>query len=135
MPNIPNSISAAAAQPRAYGSCVVTWSMWSHAAPKDDKHVVSDTGEQWSPKRPPPIIADTVAKTIGVSCPPDRFIAMGIENGTRMAYVPHDVPVKNEMHAPAAKVSAGSRAGVIHALVSSITYCCAPRFFEMVLMQ
>ena len=37
----------------AYGSWVRTWSTWSHPDAVDDSTVVSEMGEQWSPKMEP----------------------------------------------------------------------------------
>ena len=52
------------------GPWVVTWSMWSQPAPKEESTVVSDTGEQWSPKQPPADPpAPMVPRTSGFSAP------------------------------------------------------------------
>ena len=41
----------------AYGSCVFTWSIWSLAEAIEEIMDVSEIGEQWSPKIPPPNVA------------------------------------------------------------------------------
>ena len=42
---------------RAYGICVDTWSIWLQDAPVDERIVVSEIGEQWSPKTEPARVA------------------------------------------------------------------------------
>ena len=41
------------AQVSAYGACVFTWSTWSDAAAIEERTVVSEIGEQWSPNTAP----------------------------------------------------------------------------------
>ena len=76
--------------------------------------VVSDRGEQWSPKQPPPMTAATVAYTRLVASPPVILKARGITMGIMMAYTPQLVPVKKDMKAQTAKVRASRVTGVIH---------------------
>ena len=63
----------------------VTWSIWSDPVASDDKIVVSESGEQWSPKHPPPITAAIAAYTTGVKAPPDIFRAIYTQIGVTIA--------------------------------------------------
>ena len=56
-PNI-KPINAHAATKTAYGICVATCSRCGQLAPVDDKIVVSEIGEAWSPNTAPPITAE-----------------------------------------------------------------------------
>lgn len=92
-----------------YGSCVLTWSMWSEAAPVEARTDVSDSGEQWSPKTPPPATAAIVATTRMETSPPEKVKASGAASGMTMAKVPHEVPVAKEMTAQVIKIRNGSK--------------------------
>ena len=87
----------------AYGSCVLTWLIWSQSAPADAMIVVSEIGEQWSPQTAPAIHADTQTTPIEVVIG-KTLIVIGI----RIPKVPHDVPVENERKHPIRKMIAGS---------------------------
>ena len=63
--------------------------MWSQVQPIEDKTVVSDMGEQWSPKTPPQVTAAIAGYTDASS---DN--AMGIAMGMKMPKVPQEVPVE-----------------------------------------
>ena len=110
-------IHASTAQVTAYTTCVFVWSMWSEPAPSEDKIVVSDNGEQWSPNVAPPITAPTVAYTVAPNSPPVIENANGITIGTRIAHVPHDEPVRNEMIAHTKNEIVTKSAGVIQSSV------------------
>ncbi len=66
--------------------------MWSDAEAIDEMMVVSEIGEQWSPKTPPP---RTAARYNGSE--PSRAAARGTAIGTMRAKVPQDVPVAKAM--------------------------------------
>ena len=68
--------------------------------------VVSEMGEQWSPKMEPPNMAPA---TRGMLTP--MVAAMGIEMEAIIAMVPMEVPVAKEISMAIRKVRAGSSAG------------------------
>jgi len=76
----------------------------------DDRMVVSEIGEQWSPKTAPPRIADTVADRVMGSAS-EAWNTSGIANGVKIAIVPQEVPVANETVAATRKITMGSRPG------------------------
>ena len=87
--------------------------MWSEPAARDDRIVVSDIGEQWSPNVPPPRIAPTVqSNTVSIS-PPVIVNAKGIAIGVMIANVPNEEPVKKEINAHVKNVTVTSKAGVM----------------------
>lgn len=53
MPAIRKAIIPLNPAVKANGICVLTWSIWSLEEPAEDNIVVSEIGEQWSPKIPP----------------------------------------------------------------------------------
>src|SRR5699024_5741279 len=78
------------------------------AAPADDKIVVSEIGEQWSPKIPPlSTAAIVIAMDISKEC------ASGIAIGIIIANVPYDVPVVNAMMDPKINNNAGIMIGEV----------------------
>ena len=81
-------MQAIAAAVIAYGPCVLTWSIWSEPDARDERIVVSEIGEQWSPKHPPPITAPTATYTTVSNSPPVKLNARGITIGSMIAYVP-----------------------------------------------
>ena len=87
--------------------------MWSEPAARDDRIVVSDIGEQWSPNVPPPSTAQIVQNTNVVSLPQVIVNAKGITIGTMIANVPHEEPVKKEINAHVKNVTVTSKAGVM----------------------
>ena len=105
-------ITASVPQQSAYGSCVCTWSIWSDADPVEERTVVSDNGEQWSPNTPPPATAPKHAYTSVPSSPPVKVNASGSAIGIQIAKVPQEDPVANAMIAEMIKIIAGSMAGV-----------------------
>src|SRR5699024_623779 len=82
-PSARKATTAATPAVTAYGSWVFTWSTWSQEDPAEDSTVVSEIGEQWSPKIPP-------LKTAAVAAARDRSreAASGIAIGSMMAKVP-----------------------------------------------
>ena len=66
--------------------------------------VVSEIGDIWSPHTAPARTDDTEITIISRSAPPEN-IAVAI--GTRIANVPHDVPVENERNTAAANITTG----------------------------
>ena len=68
----------------------------SQPAAIDDTAVVSDIGEQWSPKIPPLKIAATTSE----GGKPNVW-TKGIPIGIKIAKVPHDVPVVKDIMPPA----------------------------------
>ena len=111
------------------------WSMWSEPAARDDRIVVSDIGEQWSPNVPPPRIAPTVqSNTVSIS-PPVIVNAKGIAIGVMIANVPHEEPVKKEINAHVKNVTVTSKAGVMKDSVKLMMKSAVPRPLVMELMQ
>ena len=109
--------------------------MWSEPAAKDDRIVVSDIGEQWSPNVPPPRIAPTVqSNTVSIS-PPVIVNAKGIAIGVMIANVPHEEPVKKEINAHVKNVTVTSKAGVMKDSVKLMMKSAVPRPLVMELMQ
>lgn len=90
----------------AYGICVVTCSIWSQSAPVEERMVVSDIGEQWSPNTLPPKVAanDIVIKS-GVSEREGSHIR--ITMGTRIPNVPQAVPMEKDRNAATIKIITG----------------------------
>ena len=79
--------------------------MWSQPAPADDRIVVSDIGEQWSPNTEPENIA---ASIIVKKCMWSVCIRIGTIIGIKIPKVPQAVPVEKDKKAPTAKIIAGS---------------------------
>ena len=77
---------------------------------------VSEIGEQWSPKIPPPKVAAT---TIVKSAP--WIFAIGTEIANIIANVPHEVPVENAIKELIIKTTAGNNSGDNHSLVAFAT--------------
>ena len=86
-----------------YGSCVDTWSMWLHPEPAEERIVVSEIGEQWSPKTEPASVAERA--TIIMSGMTEWVIGTMI--GIRMPNVPQAVPVEKDRNAAITKMAAG----------------------------
>ena len=104
-----NPINEQTATKEAYGICVVTWSMWLHLAAVEERIVVSDIGEQWSPNTEP---ANVAARLITVSSGATLWhIVMII--GINIPKVPQDVPIENDSNAATIKIIAGIKAGGI----------------------
>ena len=101
----------------AYGSWVRTWSTWSAAEAMEERIVVSEMGEQWSPKTAPESTAPMVAirmrwlSSVDRPASSGKWYAMGMTMGVRIAIVAQEVPVENAMNAATTKVSAGMRCG------------------------
>ena len=79
--------------------------------------VVSEMGEQWSPRVAPPRIVATAAQTTVLSSPPLTERARGAMMGTMIAIVPHEVPVRKEMMEQIRKEMTRRVVGVIQASV------------------
>ena len=109
--------------------------MWSEPAAKDDRIVVSDIGEQWSPNVPPPRMEPTVISTNVSISPPVMENAKGIAIGVMIANVPHEEPVKKEINAHVKNVTVTSKAGVMKDSVMLMMNAGVPRPFVMELMQ
>ena len=98
----------------AYGICVATCSKCGQAAPVEDKIVVSEIGDAWSPKTAPPRTAEIQIKTAlnAAFCANPAFsvnpTTIGIIIGIMMPNVPQLVPVANAITADSAKTIAGS---------------------------
>ena len=79
--------------------------MWLQLVPIEDKIVVSEIGEQWSPKIAPvntPLV-HTITKPIsGLTAQ-----ARGMVNGIKILIVPYEVPVAKEIKAPKTKINVG----------------------------
>ena len=83
--------------------------------------VVSEIGEQWSPKTPPP---RTAARYKG-SAPP-TLLTNGTAIGIIIANVPHEVPVEKEIAAETKKSSAGMNIGFSQRPTTPATYTPVP---------
>ena len=82
----------------------------------EDNIVVSEIGEQWSPKTDPDKTEANVAKNMGDSTVASgdifkRCIAIGTTTGTNIDIVAQDEPVEKLMAAAVIKVMKGSMAG------------------------
>ena len=83
-----------------------TWAIWLQPDPMEDIIVVSEIGEQWSPK-----IAPVNTALIDAIKNPNSgliFQARGIASGIKIVIVPYAVPVANEIIAPKIKIKAGT---------------------------
>ena len=83
--------------------------MWSHFAPVEDKMVVSDTGEQWSPQTAPAMTADKQGN-INSTEPGMAWEAMAAAIGNIIPKVPQLVPVENAITDAKINKSAGNKA-------------------------
>src|SRR5690554_75005 len=83
----------------------MTWSMWWHEAPVEDNMVVSDMGEQWSPKTAPAI---TAAKP-GISIVVSIAMVISAAKGSIMPKVPQLVPVDKAITPARINSKVGSR--------------------------
>ena len=77
------------------------------AAPVEDRMVVSEMGEQWSPNTAPASTAPIMSKTYSTLNSSAKSTAIGII----IAKVPQDVPVENAISAARAKIRAGYMKG------------------------
>ena len=92
--------------------------MWSQPADIDATTVVSEIGEQWSPKTPPPMTAATAS---GTDAPAPT--ASGTAIGMRIAKVPHELPVEKEITQPVTKTRGATVVGLrIGAIASAIEH-------------
>ena len=87
-------IPARAAATRANGSWVVTWSIKSAPHASDERIIVSDMGEHWSPNIEPPTTAPKQSMPYIGSVDIDQ--ARGIASGNMTANVPNEVPIEKE---------------------------------------
>ena len=107
--------AATPAQRSAYGACVLTWSTWSAADAIEDITVVSEMGEQWSPKTAPARTDPSVANRMDSAAPPMlesspvSAHAIGPAIGKTIAMVPNDVPVANAMRQDTTKTISGRK--------------------------
>jgi len=92
-PRIRNPTAEIAADINAYGNCVITWSIWLDPAPVDERIVVSEIGEQWSPKTAPAKTAANAGSRMLIS----EAAAISPAIGSRIPNDPHDVPVEKAM--------------------------------------
>ena len=79
----------------------------------EDRIVVSEIGEQWSPKIAP--VNTALVETIVKFMSPELIAqANGIAKGIRILIVPYEVPVANEITAPRIKIKVGTmNAGIV----------------------
>ena len=90
--------------------------MWSHADAIELSTVVSEMGEQWSPKIDPArteLIELTSSSPPPASKPvaPPRATMSGTTSGSRMVIVAHEVPVQKLTIAAVTKVMTGTSSG------------------------
>ena len=81
--------------------------MWSQDEPIEDITVVSEIGEQWSPKIPP---ERTTPIAIPIGAPQEIASEQAI--GVKIANTPHDVPVANDVRQAAMNMIAHIDVGV-----------------------
>ena len=105
-PNTMYPTAATAALINAYGNCVRTWSIWLLLAPVDERIVVSEIGEQWSPNTAP---ANTAASA-GNSNSMSVTTAICAAIGNRSPNVPQEVPVANAVKPATKKIIIGNHA-------------------------
>lgn len=91
IPAVINPTKEAEATVKEYGIWVETWEMWSQPEPAEDKIVVSEIGEQWSPKTEPEKIAPKIKGKYSSSF---IFIIIGTKIGKSIPKVPQAVPVE-----------------------------------------
>ena len=105
--------------------------MWSDALAIDDMIVVSDMGEQWSPKTLPARIAAMLDSRIASPTPgvtaliSDIRTTSGMLIGVRIVIVPHEVPVEKLIAAAMRKMIVGSSPGVMSPDVDNAAPVCA----------
>ena len=92
---------------RAYGSCVLTCSTTSQSAAIEEMIVVSEIGEQWSPKIPP-LKTAPIAKMTFASIP----TAIGTAIGIIIEKVPQDVPVEKDISELSKKIITARKIGL-----------------------
>ena len=77
----------------------------------EDMMVVSDMGEQWSPKTVPlrmePIDAYRTAEACSGGSPAESCSTGGTDMGNRMAMLPHEVPVAKAITEETIKMTRG----------------------------
>jgi hypothetical protein len=76
----------------AYGSCVEVCSIWLHSALAEESMVLSEIGEQWSPKIEPESTAETVKTIISGAA----FWHAAEATGISIPNAPHEDPIANE---------------------------------------
>ena len=93
-----------------------------HPEAIEERIVVSDIGEQWSPNTPPPSTAATTSGAETGSPRVAKSATSGIASGIMMAKVPQLVPVENAISPDTKNTS-----GAIHCGVSSGATCSATK--------
>ena len=93
----------------AYGSCVATWSIWLQRAPVDDRMVVSEIGEQWSPNTEPARTALSIGNIRAMSV----AAAISPAIGNMIPKVPQDVPVEKAIKPDSRNRITGSQCGLM----------------------
>ena len=87
--------------------------MWLQLVPMDERIVVSEIGEQWSPKIAP-VNTPLVQTIVKLMSPVLTAHAKGIAKGIKILMVPYAVPVANEIKAPKIKINEGTiHAGIV----------------------
>ena len=79
--------------------------MWLQLVPMDDRIVVSEIGEQWSPKIAP--VNTPLVHTITKPISGFTAQARGMVNGIKILIVPYEVPVAKEIKAPKTMINVG----------------------------
>ena len=93
--------------------------MWSAVLAIDDMIVVSEMGEQWSPKTAPERMAEMLDRSIpccrtgASSWSSVTWMTSGIVNGVRLVFVPQDVPGEKLTAAATRKISPGNSSGAM----------------------
>src|SRR5690606_9041716 len=91
---------------------------------REDRIVVSEMGEHWSPRTAPPSTAPKQTATYDGSGTTAQ--ASGMASGNTTAYVPQDVPIENATTMQISMKIAGSSTGWMMWLVVSTMYCAVP---------
>ena len=110
----------------AYGNWVLTWSIWSQADAIEETMVVSEIGEQWSPKTLP-------LKTAAIESARGElaYKAVGTAIGIIIANVPQLVPVENEIKAEVINKMGAISDGFKKSLDREATYSPVPRVLQV----
>lgn len=98
---------AIAQKERVYGSWLLMCAGISHLVAEHATTVVSDIGDDWSPKSPPLHTAPAIS---GIFT--SMVKAIGITRGSTTAIVPHELPVEKAITIAIRKVMKGSSDGL-----------------------
>lgn len=104
---------------KAYGSCVRTWSIWLQPDASELNMVVSDMGEQWSPRTEALSTTAITLYKMGRACSGfmpafrQKVQVMGMAMGYKIAIVLQLDPVEKEIRAAKIKMTTGMAMGLM----------------------